>query len=157
MVTIVEEFDALIKESEAAYRDALAEARKVILEGYKHYNRSSHNWYPHPCTTSVNTVAARHLRPKQSPGMHHQQPLMLGSACHPHHPLVGTATPRVSHTSALCNLCNRRTPRPHAAMPTAEEGASTTPGHVAKRPKGLSAPLVHATATRPKRRPTVQC
>ena len=33
MVTIIEELEAFIKEREAAYRDALAEARKVILEG----------------------------------------------------------------------------------------------------------------------------
>ena len=77
---------------------------------------------------------------------------------HHHHLRVGTATARASCTSARRNLRHQCTPPPrrHEATPKAEEDTEGIPGHVTSRPQGPSVVLMRATATRPKRRPTVQ-
>ena len=73
---------------------------------------------------------------------------------HSHSPDV--AHKRATQTTQPAHATSHKPPQPHAATPTAEEGASTTPGHVYRRPNGLSAPPTRATAALRKRRLTTQ-
>ena len=106
MVTIVEELEAFIKEREATYRDALAEARKVILEGLQVLQQE----FPQLVPTPMHNICQHHgsTPPRTKAVTGHAPPT---TTHHPHHPLVGTATPRASRTSALRNFRNWCTPR----------------------------------------------
>ena len=86
--------------------------------------------------------AGEYAPPPQSPWQHDQD--------------LSVAHKRAMQTTQPVHATLHELPRQRVAMPTAEEGANTTPGHVASRPHGPSVVLTRATATRPKRRPTVQ-
>ena len=72
-----------------------------------------------------------------------------------------------SHSQGVVHLCvmeplpsvhptTQEMRRRHEATPKVEEDTEGIPGHIARRPQGPSVVLMRATATRPKRRPTVQ-
>ena len=155
MVTIIEELEAFIKEREATYRDALAEARKVILEGLQALQQEFPQLVPTPM---CNICQHRGSTPPQTKAVTgHAPPTTTNTRQHVppppsrwHSHTQGVAHKCTMQSSQPAHTTTSESPRPRAATPTVEEGASTTPGHVAKRPKGLSTPLVCTTATRPK-------
>ena len=61
-----------------------------------------------------------------------------------------------SDSSQLAHTMTKEMPQRHVAMPTVQVHTSATPSHVANGPRHPSTLLTRATATRPKRRPTVQ-
>ena len=68
----------------------------------------------------------------------------------------GVAHKRATQPSQPAHTTTTESQRRHATTPKAEEDTQGTPGHVASRPQGPSVMLMCVTATRPKRRPTVQ-
>ena len=68
----------------------------------------------------------------------------------------GIAHKRATEPPPSVHATTQETRRRREATPKAEEDTEGIPGHVASRPQGPSVVLTRATATRPKRRPTVQ-
>ena len=75
---------------------------------------------------------------------------------HWHSHTQGVAHKHTMQPSQPAHTTTTESRRRRATTPKAEEGTQGTPGHVASRPQGPSVVLRRATATRPKRRPTVQ-
>ena len=162
MVTIVEEFEALLKQQEADWQDAISEARKLMLEGVHTLLQEFTQPVPAPVrdirqhrgSMPARTEAVTGHAPPTTTNARQRAPPPPSSRRHSH--TQGVAHKRATQPSRLVHTTTLESTRRRTATPTAEEGASTTPGHVASRPQGPSVVLTCATATRPKRRPTVQ-
>ena len=108
----------------------------------------------HRGSTPARTKAVTGHAPPTTTNARQRAPPPPSSRRHSH--TQGVAHKRATQPSRLAHTTTPESTRRCMAMPTAEEGASTTPGHVASRPQGPRVVLTHATATWPKRQPTAQ-